>query len=79
MVLSTAAAKAHFPLWRQMNQTTELVNITRDIFQGRILEPLYLPLDMHYPGSRGSLQGKRNERREQRASGQIDCKSHFHT
>jgi hypothetical protein len=34
-----------------------------------------------YPGSRGSLRGKRNERREGRASGHIaiGCKSHFHT
>jgi hypothetical protein len=27
-----------------------------------------------YPGSRGSLRGERNERRERRASGHIDCK-----
>jgi hypothetical protein len=32
-----------------------------------------------YPGSRGSLQGKRNEKREGRASGHIGCKSYFHT
>jgi hypothetical protein len=32
-----------------------------------------------YPGSRCSLRGERNERREGRASGHIGCKSHFHT
>ena len=31
-----------------------------------------------YPGSRGSLQGEINERREGRASGHIGRKFHFH-
>jgi hypothetical protein len=32
-----------------------------------------------YPGSRGSLQGEINERREGRAPGHIGRKFHFHT
>jgi hypothetical protein len=40
---------------------------------------IYVLLINAYPGFRDSLQGEINERGEERASGHIGCKFHFHT